>query len=74
VRLLAPRPARTVVVGVSLLMGFRTSANVLQWLAVIGLVRLFILAISWVSAALGLLASTPDGASGYAFASCSCPT
>lgn len=61
-------------VGVSLLMGFRTSANVLQWLAVIGLVGLFILAISWVSAALGLLASTPDGASGYAFASCSCPT
>ena len=49
-------------------MGFRPNAGPLEWLGVIGLVSLFVLAISWVSAALGLLAQTPEAASGFTFA------
>ena len=59
--------AGVVVVGVGLLMGFRPVAGPLEWVGVIGLVSLFVLAISWVSAALGLLASSPEAASGFTF-------
>jgi len=60
--------AAVVVVCVGLLMGFRPSATPLEWLGVIGLLALFVLAISWVSAALGLLAQSPEAANGYTFA------
>jgi ABC-2 type transport system permease protein len=59
--------AAVVVVGVGLLMGFRPNATPLEWLGVIGLVSLFVLAISWVSAGLGLLAQSPEAASGFTF-------
>lgn len=60
--------ATVVVVGVGLLMGFRPTAGPLEWLGVIGLLSIFVLAISWVSAALGVLAKTPEAASGFTFA------
>ncbi len=56
-----------VVVGVALLMGFRSSANVLQWLAVAGILVLFILALTWVAVVAGLAAKTVDGASAFSY-------
>lgn len=57
-----------VVVGVALLMGFRPTADPLRWLAAIALVALFVLALSYVSTALGLLAANPEAAGGFTFA------
>src|SRR3990170_3708357 len=38
-----------IVVGVALLMGFRTGASVLEWLAVAGILILFTLALTWIA-------------------------
>jgi ABC-2 type transport system permease protein len=57
--------ATTLVIGVALLVGWRPSGGVLDWVAAIGLVLLFILAISWLSAAAGLLAGNPEAANGF---------
>jgi ABC-2 type transport system permease protein len=57
--------ASALVVGVAVLLGSRPTAGPLEWLAAIGLLSLFILAISWFSAAVGLFASSPEAASGY---------
>jgi ABC-2 type transport system permease protein len=60
--------ASTVVVfGVAFLIGFRPSAGPLDWLAVAGILVLFILAISWLSAAFGPLARSPEAAGGVSF-------
>jgi ABC-2 type transport system permease protein len=61
--------ASTVLVfGVAFLIGFRPDAGPLDWLAAAGVLVLFILAISWLSAAVGLLARTPEAAGGFSFA------
>jgi ABC-2 type transport system permease protein len=52
---------------VALAIGFRPVATPLEWLAAIGVLALFVLAVSWVAAAFGLLANTPEGASGFSF-------
>ncbi|RED51753.1 ABC transporter permease [Cohnella lupini] len=59
--------ATAVVIGVALLVGFRPSANALEWLAAIGVISLFILTITWLFAAIGLVAGSPSAASGYGF-------
>jgi ABC-2 type transport system permease protein len=60
--------ASTVLVfGVAFLIGFRPSAGALDWLAAAGILVLFIMAISWLSAAFGLLARTPEAAGGFTF-------
>jgi ABC-2 type transport system permease protein len=60
--------ASTVLVfGVAFLIGFRPAAGPLQWLAAAGVLLLFILAISWFSAAVGLLAKSPEAAGGFTF-------
>src|SRR5579864_6774133 len=51
-----------VVVGVALLMGFRSSAGVPAWLAVAGILILFTLALTWIAVIAGLSAKTTDGA------------
>ncbi|MFY1696645.1 ABC transporter permease [Solwaraspora sp. WMMA2101] len=56
-----------VVVGVALLMGFRTSAGVLAWLAVAGILILFTLALTWLAVIPGLTAKSVDGASGFSY-------
>jgi len=53
------------VVGVALLIGFRPNADVGEWLAVAGLLGLFVLAMAWLSATVGLIAKTPEAASGF---------
>jgi ABC-2 type transport system permease protein len=56
-----------VVVGVALVMGFRSGAGVLAWLAVVGILALFTLALTWLAVIPGLTAKTPDGASAFAY-------
>jgi ABC-2 type transport system permease protein len=56
-----------VIVLVGLAIGFRSSAGVLSWLAVAGILALFTLALTWVAIIAGLSASTPDGAAGFSY-------
>jgi ABC-2 type transport system permease protein len=56
-----------VVVGVALLMGFRSGAGVGAWLAVAGILLLFTLALTWLAVIPGLTAKTADGASAFAY-------
>jgi ABC-2 type transport system permease protein len=57
----------TLVLGVALAIGFRPRANALQWLAAAAVLLLFVLAISWLAAVAGLIASSPEAASGFTF-------
>jgi ABC-2 type transport system permease protein len=56
-----------VVVLVALLMGFRSGAGVLAWLAVAGILVLFTLALTWIAVIPGLTAKSVDGASAFAY-------
>ncbi len=56
-----------VVVGVALVVGFRTGAGVLGWLAVAGILVLLTLALTWLAVLPGLTAKSVDGASGFAY-------
>lgn len=53
--------------GVGLIMGFRSSAGVLPWLAVAGLLVLFTLTLTWLAVIAGLSAKSVDGASAFAY-------
>lgn len=55
--------ATTLVIAVALLIGWRPTAGPGEWVAAIGMLMLFILAISWAAAAVGLVARTPESAS-----------
>jgi ABC-2 type transport system permease protein len=54
------------VVGVAVLVGFRPNASVVEWLAVCGLLTLLALAVTWLSAALGLWSKSVETASNVA--------
>ncbi len=56
-----------VIILVALLLGFRSPAGVLSWLAVAGILALFTLALTWVAAIAGLTAKTVDGASAFSY-------
>lgn len=56
-----------VIILVALLMGFRSSAGLLPWLAVAGILMLFTLALTWVAAIAGLSAKSVDGASAFSY-------
>lgn len=56
-----------VVVGIALLMGFRTGASVAAWLAVAGILVLFTLALTWIAVIPGLSAKSVDGASAFSY-------
>ncbi len=56
-----------VVIGVALVVGFRTGAGVLGWLAVTGILALLTLALTWLAVLPGLTAKSVDGASGFAY-------
>jgi ABC-2 type transport system permease protein len=55
------------VVLVALVMGFRTSAGMLAWLAVLGILVLFTLALTWLAVIPGLTAKSVDGVSGFSY-------
>jgi ABC-2 type transport system permease protein len=56
-----------VIILVGLLMGFRTSAGILAWLAIAGILALFTLALTWIAMIAGLAASSTDGASAFSY-------
>jgi ABC-2 type transport system permease protein len=56
-----------VVLLVALLMGFRSGAGVLAWLAVAGILLLFTLALTWLAVIPGLTAKSVDGASAFSY-------
>src|SRR5712664_617764 len=56
-----------VIIGVGLLMGFRSSAGVLAWLAVAGILVLLTLALTWLAVIAGLSAKSVDGAAAFAY-------
>jgi ABC-2 type transport system permease protein len=60
--------ASTVLVfGVALAIGFRPDGGPLDWLAVVGVLLAFVLALSWFAAAIGLLARSAESANGFTF-------
>jgi ABC-2 type transport system permease protein len=59
--------ATAVVIGVGLLVGFRPDADLLAWVAAAALIALYILAITYLFASIGLAAGSPEAASGYGF-------
>lgn len=56
-----------VIIIVALAMGFRSSAGILSWLAVAGILVLFTLALTWIAAIAGLSAKTVEGASAFSY-------
>lgn len=56
-----------IIVLVALAMGFRSSAGILPWLAVAGILVLFTLALTWVAAIAGLSAKSVEGASAFSY-------
>ena len=56
-----------VIILVALLMGFRSSAGILEWLAVFGILGIFTLALTWIAVIAGLAAKTPDGAGAFSY-------
>jgi ABC-2 type transport system permease protein len=56
-----------IVVVVAVLMGFRSGAGVLGWLAVAGILVLFTLALTWLAVIAGLSAKTVEGAGAFAY-------
>ena len=56
-----------VIIVVALIMGFRSPAGVLSWLAVAGILALFSLTLTWIAAIAGLSAKSVDGASAIAY-------
>ena len=55
------------VVAVAVAIGFRSGAGVGAWLAVAGILLLFILALTWLAVIAGLTAKTVDGASAFSY-------
>jgi ABC-2 type transport system permease protein len=65
--LVASLVSLVVVVGVAVLMGFRSGAGVLAWLAVAGILLLFTLALTWLAVIAGLSATSVDGAGAFSY-------
>jgi ABC-2 type transport system permease protein len=55
------------VVAVAFAIGFRPHAGVGGWLVAVGILALFVLALSWLAAAIGIVARSPEAAQGIAF-------
>ena len=56
-----------IVVGVALVMGFRSGAGLQAWLGVAGILILFTLAVTWLAVIAGLSAKSVDGASAFSY-------
>ena len=52
---------------VALIMGFRSSAGILAWLAATGILALYTLALTWVAVIPGITAKTMEGASSFSY-------
>lgn len=60
--------ATAVVIGVGVLVGFRTDASIAEWVGVAAIIALYVLAMTYLFAAIGLAAGSPEAANGYGFA------
>ncbi len=56
-----------IIILVALIMGFRSPAGLLSWLAVAGILSLFTLALTWIAVIAGLSAKSVDGASAFSY-------
>jgi ABC-2 type transport system permease protein len=56
-----------IVLGVGVAIGFRPDATPLEWAAAAFVLLLFVLALSWFAAVIGLVAKSPEGANGFTF-------
>ncbi|WP_286228418.1 ABC transporter permease [Neobacillus mesonae] len=56
-----------VVILVALLIGFRSSADILDWLTVAGILGLFTLSLTWLAVIPGLTAKSMEGATAYSY-------
>ena len=56
-----------VIIIVALILGFRSSAGILDWLAVTGILIIFTLALTWIAVIAGLSAKTADGATAFSY-------
>ena len=56
-----------VIVLLALLMGFRSSASILEWFEATGIILLFTLATTWMAILSGLLAKTAEGAGVFSY-------
>ncbi|AXL10847.1 ABC transporter permease [Microbacterium foliorum] len=56
-----------IIFAVGFVLGFRTAAGPLAWLAVIGILLLFTLALTWLAIIAGLSAKTIDGATAFSY-------
>ncbi|MFJ2543658.1 ABC transporter permease [Microbacterium sp. NPDC087589] len=56
-----------IIFAVGFVMGFRTGAGPLAWLAVIGILLLFTLALTWLAIIAGLSAKTLEGATAFSY-------
>jgi len=59
--------ATGVVIGVALLVGFRPTTDFGGWVGAVGVIALYILTITYLFAAIGLAAGSPEAANGYGF-------
>ncbi|MEV6867272.1 ABC transporter permease [Streptosporangium subroseum] len=57
----------TVVIGAAIAMGFRPNATVTDWMLAAGLLLLYVLALSWLAAGLGVIAKSVESASPLSF-------
>lgn len=56
-----------IIFAVALVIGFRPAANILEWLAVIGILLIFTLALTWTAVIAGMTAKTADGTNAYIY-------
>ena len=57
----------SVIILIAFIMGFRSSAGVLSWLAAAGILALFTLALTWLAVIPGLTAKSIEGASAFSY-------
>ena len=55
-----------IVLGIALLMGFRPTASLVNWIEALSLIALFTFAVSWMGVVFGLVGKTPAGANSLA--------
>lgn len=65
--LVANLVAVLIVLGVAVLIGFRSGAGVLAWAGVAGILGVFTLALTWLAVIPGLIAQSADGATGFSY-------
>lgn len=56
-----------IIILVALIMGFRSNAGILNWIAAAGILTLYTLALTWIAVIPGLTAKSMEGASSFSY-------